>query len=101
MAWTPTTFRARWTEFAPTADAVVQAALNEAARRTDARVFGDRTDDAVGLLAAHNLSISPQGMPARLESKDGETTYMVALKLLRRERAGGAWAIGQGPTGWL
>ena len=101
MAWTPTSFKTRWTDFAPTSDALVQSALDEAARRTDERVFGTRYDDAVGLLAAHNLSISPFGQQARLETDKGETTYMTALKLLRRERAGGPWAIGQGPRGML
>lgn len=101
MAWTPTTFRARWTEFAPTADAVVQAALDEATRRTDARLFGNRTDDAIGLRAAHNLSLSPGGQQARLESEKGTTTYMTELRTLMQERAGGPWTVGQGPTGML
>lgn len=99
---TVASFKARWTEFAPTADHVVQHALDEAVKRTDARLFGDRTDHAVSLLAAHELSISPQGMQARLEAQpDGSTTYLIELRLLRRERAGGPWTVGQKPGGML
>ena len=99
--WTPTTFKIRWAEFAPTPDAVVQAALDEATRRTDERVFGDRYDDAIGLRAAHNLSLSPFGQQARLESDKGTDTYQAERDTLIQERAGGGWAAGQGPLGML
>lgn len=96
MTWTAATFKARWTEFEPTADALVESALAEAARSTDARLFGEKTDDGVGLLAAHLLSISPQGQQARLESSEAETTYSRERARLVRIAAGGPWAVGQG-----
>jgi len=101
MAWTATTFKARYTEFDGTADSVVTAALAEATRRTAAG-FGARFDDAVALLAAHLLSVSPGGRQARRESDKGpSTTYMTELKLLRREVFGGGWSVGQGSGGLL
>ena len=103
MAWTPTTFKARWEEFSATADALITAVLAEAALECDARVYGDSYDHAVGLLTAHKLSISPGGQQARLEAKggDGTTTYLAELNRLSRRRAGGPWAMGQTPTGLL
>ncbi len=96
-AYTPTTFKARWTEFTPVADALVTSALAEATRECDARVFGTRIDDAIGLLAAHKLAISPQGQAARLVAKDGSTTYGTEWARIARQRAGGPWAVGQTP----
>ena len=103
MAHTAATFKARWAEFSAIDDAIVTAALAEATRRTDSRVFGASFDDAVALLAADQLSVGAFGQQARTDAKvaDEMSTYMRALKLLRRERAGGAWSCGQGPSGLL
>lgn len=103
MTVTAASLKARWTEFGPTDDAVVTAAIAEATRRTDVRVFGDRFDDAVALLAADQLSVGAFGQQARLDPKagDGTTVYAAALAKLRRERAGGGWSAGQGPTAML
>lgn len=102
MSWSAATFKERYTEFAPTADAVVTAALAEATRRTNATGFGARFDDAVALLAAHLLAMSPGGQQARRENEgEPSTTYMASLKLLRRECFGGGWSAGQGPGGML
>jgi hypothetical protein len=97
VAWTPSTFKARWTEFAPKADALVQAALDEAARACDARIYKAQTDDAVGLLAAHNLATSPQGTTARLESDKGESVYKRRFDQITRARAGGPVLVGWRP----
>lgn len=94
MAWTPATFKARWRDFVPTDDDVVQAALDEAARSVDDRYFGDKTDDAVGLLAAHKLASSPFGQSARLANDDGTTTYGKQFEEMSRAACGGAHAIG-------
>jgi hypothetical protein len=94
VAWTPTTFKARWSEFAPIDDALVQSALDEAAREVDERYFGARTDDAVGLRAAHRVAISPMGQQARLESDKGATTYGALYDEMARSVGGGAHAIG-------
>jgi hypothetical protein len=89
VAWTPADFKARWTEFAFLDDDLVQAALDEAVRECDARVYRDRYDDAVGLLACHNLAISPAGQQARLESDKGTTTYWGRFAEIRKQKAGG------------
>lgn len=94
MAWTPTTFKARWPEFAPTSDAKVQAELDQAARNVDPAYFGEKTDDAVGLLAAHLLAISPHGASARLESDKAQSTYGTQYEEMARNACGGAHAIG-------
>jgi hypothetical protein len=101
MAWTAASFKARRPTFNPVADAVVTSALEEAARRVDPRVFGDRTDDAVSLLAAHLLSVDPGGQAARLKSTNASTTYLEDYRRLMRERAGGPWTSGQGTGGML
>lgn len=103
MAVTVASLRARWEEFAPTHDAVVQGAIDEATEECDERVFGGKFDHAVGLLAAHKLAISPQGQPLRLEAKlvqdspHGTTTYGCEFDALARQCAGGFWAVGIAP----
>jgi hypothetical protein len=100
MGWTATTFKARWGEFAPTDDALVAAALAEADAECDARVFGGSYDHAVGLLAAHKLSVSAFGLQARLDPKaakdtpNGTTTYGQEHDAIAAKKAGGFWALG-------
>lgn len=96
MAWTVSSFRARWTEFASApSDAVVTSALAEAAAECDERIFGASYDHAVGLLAAHKISVGPGGQQARLDSDEAETTYSREWTKLARKRAGGPFTIGQ------
>ena len=103
MAWDHASFKARWTEFAPCPDSLVDAAIAEATEEVDARVYGAKADAAVGLLAAHKLSISPQGQQARLDPKafgDGEhgtTTYGIEFDTITRNAGGGVWAMGVSP----
>ncbi len=102
MAVTVASLRADRPEFAPTDDAVVQAAITAAANEVDDAVFGVKTDEAVSLLAAHKLSISPFGQQARLAPKaqggglHGSTIYGVEYDALTRQCAGGFWVVG----GW-
>ena len=99
MAWTATTFKARWPEFKPTLDSLVDAVLAESVTELDARVFGATFDTAVGLLAAHKLTSGPSGQTSRLASDMGDSTYRQQLQRLKRQRAGGAWSAGQKPDG--
>lgn len=96
MAVTATTLKARFVEFAPVADDVVAAAIAEASRRTDARVFGNRTDDAITLRACDLLATGAFGLASRQDAKGntGPTTYAQQLATIVRERAGGAWVVG-------
>jgi hypothetical protein len=99
VAWTAATFKAAYPEFAATADTQVAAALNSAALRCDARLFGTLIDDAVALLAGHLLSISPSGQMSRLESDEADTTYHREWLKLAQVAAGGPWLAGQGVDG--
>ncbi len=101
MAWDAASFKVRWPEFIPTADAVVTATLADAVLRVDDRLFGDSTDAAVGLLTAHLLAISPFGQQNRMVSDDGDTTYNREFKRMSKNATGGPWRTGQGPTGLL
>lgn len=95
MAWTADTFQARFPEFDGTPDETVAAVLAEATRRSNPAVFGDRLDDAVGLLAAHLLSVGAYGQQARLEAgAAAETTYLAEWKRLAREAGGGPHLVG-------
>lgn len=67
-------FRARYPEFRTATDTYVQVVLDEASRRVSPATFGDRTNDAHGLLAAHLLVDAPYGRSQRLEAAGGAET---------------------------
>ena len=69
-------FRVRFPAFSETGDTTVQAALDQAALRTDTVVFDTLTDDAHGYLTAHLLSAAPDGQPARLKGEGFQTLYL-------------------------
>ena len=79
------------------------AELAEALEEVDERVYGAKADAAVGLLAAHKLSISPQGQQSRLDPKaqqdgpHGTTTYGCEFDGLAKIVGGGPWAMGMLP----
>lgn len=75
MALALATFRTRFPEFAPAADALVEACLAEALTQTPSDVWGDKADAAQGLLTGHLLALSPFGRNAKLSSEKGESTY--------------------------
>jgi hypothetical protein len=77
------TWRAQFPEFKLVADTQCQAFLNAAALEIDPDIWGDLTDQGVGYLAAHKLTMSPFGQGARLAAKDGTTTYFTHYDGLR------------------
>lgn len=79
------TFRVEYPELATAPDALVNTKLASAARSIDSDLFGDRYDDAHGLLAAHLICLSPYGKNARLSSKEGKTTYGERYEQIRFE----------------
>ncbi len=92
---TPASLIAARPEFASvlaSAPARVQAAIDDATAQVDDEVWGDQTDIGISLLAAHLIAISPNGMPARLVTKNGRTTYLDLYEGMR-DRAGAAWRI--------
>lgn len=76
MAVTAAQFKAEFAEFEGAPNALVQAKLDLALRRTPADVWGDQQDDGIKYLAAHLLALSPKGRELKLiVNRDGETTY--------------------------
>lgn len=110
MTVTAAIVKARFPEFAPTADAVVNLVIAEATGLTSSAVFTTSADFDVAVLyrAAHLLALSPGGQTARLEGVAlaapssvaadlGRTTYGASLLQHIRVRAGGPHMLGCGP----
>lgn len=89
MALDPETFKASFPEFKSTADELIQAQLDRAARHCDASVYLDKHEDAVLYRAAHLLALSPQGAAAKMVNKDGTTTYEKHFNEIRSEVGAG------------
>jgi hypothetical protein len=98
MAWTSSTFLARFPEFNNLEAAVVTATIQEAERQNDSDVWGDQYDDAVLYLTAHLLAARTQAIgqqvgvagAARINKYVGaagytlaDTTYGAAYLFLR------------------
>lgn len=69
------TFRAEYPEFATASDTLVEAKLARAEVQVDAAMYGDRYEQAHGLLTAHLICIAPGGQFARLVADNLKTTY--------------------------
>jgi hypothetical protein len=85
MAVTVQRFQKSFTEFKDTEMQLIQQKLDAAILRTNATTFGDLTDQAVMLLTAHLLAISPEGEKVRLVKTSSETIYSDELNRMRRE----------------
>ena len=68
-------WRVFYPELSSLDDTMAQAFLDAAEVEIDSDLFGDQFDNAHGLLTAHKVCLSPFGKNARLQSKDGKTTY--------------------------
>lgn len=69
------TFKAEFPVFARTDDVLVEAKLRNAVNRVSECVWGTKYQDGVFYLAAHLLTVEPNGQNARLVAKDGSSTY--------------------------
>lgn len=88
-------FRIAYPNFAKTVsvpDAVLDPALADAARMTDAATWGALYDKAHGLLTAHILSMGPSGREARFKAIDSRTVYLVERERLEVLVAAG-WGV--------
>ena len=74
-------FRSIWTN----SDEMLTAYLSHAQHRIDCDVFGNKANQAHGLLTAHTLAVAPGGQMARLVSKEGDTTYGMQYRQIMRE----------------
>lgn len=69
------TFKTQYPELRSAGDTLLQAFLDAAALEIDLEIWDTLSDQGQGLLAAHNLTMSPWGQAARMQPKDGVTTY--------------------------
>lgn len=79
-------FKAAWAA----GDALVQAALDDAAARTDADVFGDLANEAHGYLTADILASKPTGREARHKMTGAPLPSLYAIKRRELEHLVGA-----------
>jgi hypothetical protein len=86
-------FLARFPEFAGADLSLIDAMLNDAFFEIDPLVFGPLAGSGHGYLTAHKLALSPFGQNARLEAKDGMTTYYVHFRQLVAKVSGGFRAL--------
>ncbi len=77
-----TAFREGYPEFREADSVLVQACLDRAAERIGP-AWGELENQGHGLLTAHILSNSPNGLFARLEDDKNSTTYYVDYLRLR------------------
>ncbi len=79
-------FRLRF-KHAPEDRSLVETVLADAAVRTPVDVWGDRTREAHGYLAAHMLAMDVHGRDARLKQDDGQSSYGKMRERLEAELA--------------
>jgi hypothetical protein len=84
-----TTFQTRFPEFAQGDAIFLQSKIDEATRQLDPTIFLTTLDDAIYLLAAKKLALSPSGNTGKLVNKDGTTVYDGELDRLITEAVGG------------
>lgn len=80
MAVTRADIKTAFPEFALTngsTDTLIDQKLASAEAQLDRTIFVDSTqaDEAIKLLTAHLLALSPSGINARLATKDGKSIY--------------------------
>lgn len=98
MAVTPTNLGEHFPEFASVVandPAFVTKKIEEATRRVSAEIWDPHglTDDGIRYLTAHLIAMSPLGEQAKLDPKDGLTTYEREYQRLVRVVATGACKV--------
>lgn len=87
---TPDEFKHAHPHFAKIDEELIGAYLDFAISAVNESVFGRDYEQAVFLLTAHWLSVSPKGQKARLQSDDADTVYhMQFMDLMHRKTAAG------------
>ena len=66
--------------------AMIERALRLAQSQVSLVVFGTSYQDAVFLMAAHNLALSPSGENLRLNRTSTESVYLEQFRLLARAK---------------
>ncbi|HYQ47160.1 MAG TPA: hypothetical protein VER11_34555 [Polyangiaceae bacterium] len=81
-------FLTLYSQFSTLDPDIVEAQLAETLLGLDATVYGARLDAAHGALTAHELWVSPAGMPLRGESDQaGTSDFLTKFQRIRRECA--------------
>lgn len=93
------TFIDRYPEFEPAAD-LVDATLAEVAGNLSVADFGDRYDEAHGLLTADALWRSPFGLTLRLDSDGKKSEYRIAFERLTWEFQAHSVGVSKPLRGW-
>lgn len=78
-------FKKSFPEFRNTATELCEQKLASATLRIAERIWGDRTSEGIMYLAAHLLSMAPEGEQARLKSENRATVYERVWKDMKRE----------------
>lgn len=69
--------------------AMLQTAIDDAATCILEDMFRETYDQAVRLLACHNLALSPYGQSAKLSAANGDSTYYTRFMKLQRDAGTG------------
>lgn len=72
-------------EFKNTDTALVQQKLDAAALRVQSATWDNLETQGVMFLAAHLLSVAPEGEQARLKKENRVTTYWLEFERMRKE----------------
>lgn len=83
MAVTYASFLVRFKEFEKAEQPLVEAEIALVTQQINSSVWGEQTDDAVGLLVAHRIAKRPGGQFARLLNKAGSTFYLEEYERMR------------------
>lgn len=78
-------FRKAYPEFRDTSDELCSQKLAFAELRTAPSVWGALTEQGIMVLAAHLLSVSPEGQKARLATAPDKTVYQLEWERMKRE----------------
>ena len=71
--------------FKRTAAELITKRIAAATKRINVGVWGDMANDGIMALAAHMLSVSPDGEQVRLKKENRVTTYQLEWERMRRE----------------
>ena len=71
-------FKIRYPEFKSASDELVGACLDDAALSLDSTVYGAKYDLAHGLLTAHYLAMSPNGLQLRMMTDQGSVPLVAS-----------------------
>jgi len=86
-------FRVEFPEFEETDQAIVQSRINMATRQVNSTVYGGKTNDAIKLLTAHLIAMSPLGEQAKLKKENRGTIYGDQYEEIRGQVAHGLRVI--------